>query len=43
MADKGTDPIPIFKKVLNSVKKIKKFKYFGQVRGKHIIILKPNN
>ena len=43
MADKGKDPMPIFKKSISLVKKIKILKYFGQVPGKHIIILKLNN
>ena len=43
MADKGKDPLPIFKKSISLTKKIKILKFFGQAPGKLIILPKQNN
>ena len=43
MADKGKDPVPIFKKVFLLLKNIKIFKYFGQALERLIIIFKQIN
>ena len=42
MADKGKDPVPIFKKSLFLQKKIKILKFYGLVLEKHIIIFRQN-
>ena len=42
MADKGKDPIPIFKKSISLTKKIKILKFFGLALERFIIILKQN-
>ena len=42
MADKGKDPLPIFKKSISLLKKIKILKFFGLVREKLIILFKQN-
>ena len=40
MADKGKDPLPIFKKSISLTKKIKKLKFFGLAQGRLTIIFK---
>ena len=42
MADRGKDPLPIFKKSISFTKKIKELKYFGPALEKLIIIFRPN-
>ena len=42
MADRGKDPLPIFKKKYQLYKKIKELKYFGLALEKLIIIFRPN-
>ena len=42
MADKGKDPLPIFKKSILLTRKIKILKFFGLAREKRIIIFKLN-
>ena len=42
MADKGKDPLPIFKKSISLTKKLKILKSFGQALEKLIITLKLN-
>ena len=42
MADKGKDPIPIFKRSISLTKKIKILKYFGLVLENPIIMSKQN-
>ena len=39
MADKGKDPLPIFKKSISLTKKIKILKFFGLVQERLTIIL----
>ena len=43
MADKGRDPIPVFKKSIALTKKCKNIEYFGQVQERLIILCKLNN
>ena len=43
MADKGKDPVPIFKKSILLLKKIRILKFFGLAQEKLIIIHKQNN
>ena len=43
MADKGKDPLPIFKKSISLTKKNKNIEIFGQAQERLIIIYKPNN
>ncbi len=43
MADKGKDPVPIFKKSILLTKKIRILKFFGLAQEKFIIIHKQNN
>ena len=43
MADKGIDPVPVFKKVYRYVKDLKILKFFGQAREKLTISFKLNN
>ena len=43
MADKGKDPLPIFKKSISLTKKIKKIEILGQVQERLIIIFKLNS
>ena len=43
MADKGKDPVPIFKKSISLTKKKKILKYFGQAQERHIITFRHLN
>ena len=42
MADKGKDPLPVFKKSISLTKNNKNMKYFGRVQERLIIIFKQN-
>ena len=43
MADKGKDPLPVFKKSISFNKKIKILKFFGLALERLIILFKQNN
>jgi len=43
MADKGKDPLPVFKKSIALTKNLKILKFFGLAQGRPIILFKQNN